>query len=266
MKTRTKVVVLVAATVVLGAAGVHAIAHAIAAPPAGHGPGFAMGFMRDNGPHATGRAHGTAMGMGPGMAMRGADAAGPMRGARHGGDATASEMQGIHELFAKHDRINRTVTNLPNGIRALTESDDPQLAQTIKEHTVDMLKRVREKRDPGLPIESPALRGLFDNYDKIETKVETTEKGVVVTQTSDDATTVALLQKHAGEVSAFVEKGMQAVHDSMARNRAMPMATSGRGMMGRMTKHGNSKGPSGVPSTMHDHTPDQADPPAGTSR
>lgn len=46
MKTRTKVIALAAAAVVLGTAGVHAIA----APPAGHGPGFAMPFMNGAGP------------------------------------------------------------------------------------------------------------------------------------------------------------------------------------------------------------------------
>ena len=46
MKTRTKVIALAAAAAVLGTAGVHAIA----APPAGHGPGFAMPFMHGAGP------------------------------------------------------------------------------------------------------------------------------------------------------------------------------------------------------------------------
>jgi hypothetical protein len=55
MKTRTKVIALAAAAVVLGAAGVQAIA----APPAGHGPGFAMRFMHGAGPMAM-------MGMGHG--------------------------------------------------------------------------------------------------------------------------------------------------------------------------------------------------------
>jgi hypothetical protein len=46
MKTRTKVIALAAVAVVLGTAGVHAIA----APPAGHGPGFAMASHHDAGP------------------------------------------------------------------------------------------------------------------------------------------------------------------------------------------------------------------------
>jgi len=238
---------------------------AVLAASDNHGPGaFGPSFMQGKGPHMMGKGpEGMAAGKGPGMAMRGANGAGPMMGAMGGVDATASEMQGIHDLFANHERITRTVTNLPNGIRTVTESDDPQVAQTIQEHVATMLRRVSEKRDPGLPIESPALHGIFDNYDKVETKVETTEKGIIVIQTSDDTTTVALLQKHAGEVSAFVEKGMQAVHDAMASNGAMPMA--GRGMMmGRMNMHGD--GSAGLPPMMQGRTPAPANPPAGTTR
>ena len=35
------------------------------------------------------------------------------------------ERSDIHDLFFNHDRIKRTVTNLPDGIRTVTESDDP---------------------------------------------------------------------------------------------------------------------------------------------
>lgn len=63
-----------------------------------------------------------------------------------------------------------------------------------------------------------ALQTIFKNYDKIETTVETTEKGVVVVHRSTDATTVAAFQQHAAEVTDFVEEGMVAMHTAMMRN------------------------------------------------
>ena len=46
-----------------------------------------------------------------------------------GHDTSAkSDMSVIHELVINHDRITRTVTNFPDGIRTITESADPQVA------------------------------------------------------------------------------------------------------------------------------------------
>src|SRR5664279_5470401 len=102
----------------------------------------------------------------------------------NGGTATAAEHGDIRDLFFNHESIKRTVTNLPDGIRTVTESDDPQVAATIKKHVAEMGKRVEEGRDPGLPIETPALHSIFRDKDKITTAYEVTEKGIVVVQTS----------------------------------------------------------------------------------
>lgn len=147
-----------------------------------------------------------------------------------GGDASPAETGDIHSLFLNNQAIRRSVANLSDGIRTVTESDDPEVAATIKRHVNEMQKRVAEKRDPGLPIESSALRAIFENYDKIATTVEETGKGVIVTQTSADAATVALLQQHAGEVTAFVDNGIEAAHTAMAQN----MAGRGPGSMAAM--------------------------------
>ena len=111
----------------------------------------------------------------------------------------------------------RTVVNLPNGIRTVTESDDPRIARIIKEHVANMGERVSAGKDPGLPIESPALRAIFKYKDKITTTVETTAKGSIVVQTSSDPETVAVLQKHASEVSDLVRGGVPALHTAMMR-------------------------------------------------
>ena len=158
--------------------------------------------------------------MGSGMMGMGAGMMG-----MNGGSATMEERRDIHGLLFNHDRVKRTVTNLPDGIRTVTESDDPEVAATIKKHVTDMGKRVEEGRDPGLPIESPALHSIFRDKDKIKTTYETTEKGIVVVQTSTDATAVKVLQDHAAEVTDLAQRGMVAAHEAMMKN--------GGGMMGR---------------------------------
>jgi hypothetical protein len=163
--------------------------------------------------------------MGPGMMAMGPG----MMGVAHD-EATMSQLQGIHTMLVNHDRITRTVTNLPNGIRTVTESDDPALAGQIKAHVADMGKRVGAGDDPGLPIESEALHSIFRDKDKIHTAYETTAKGIVVVQTSDDAKTVAVLQSHAAEVTDLVHGDMAALQTAMMQNYG--------GMMGGGVMHG----------------------------
>ena len=150
------------------------------------------------------------------------------------------EMGDIHELFVNHDRITRTVTNLPNGIRTVTESADPRIAQLLKDHVTSMGQRVETGNDPGLPIESQALRSIYRNYEKIHTTFEPTATGIVVVQTSTDQETVAALQQHASEVTDFVNDGMAAMHRAMMKNGGGMMHG---GMMGSMPKDKTTPNP-----------------------
>ena len=143
-----------------------------------------------------------------------------MMGMRH--DSSSMAVMGvIHELVVNHDRIRRTVTNLPNGIRTITESDDPRLAQLIKEHVITMGQRVNAGDDPGLPVESPAVHAIFRDKDRIHTTTEMTATGIVVVQTSSDSSVVTALQQHAVEVTDLVNGGMVAMHAAMTKNGAM---------------------------------------------
>ena len=138
------------------------------------------------------------------------------------GSATMTEHQEIHDMFASHERIRRTVTNLPNGIRTVSESDDPELAAVLASHVTGMIERVKEGRDPQLPIQSPMLEIIFRNKDKIQTTIEATAKGIVVVQASSDAETAAALQNHAAEVSDLVKRGMIAAHEGMMKRGGVP--------------------------------------------
>ena len=206
------------------------------AQSAGHGPGgmrgMGMGMHGQMGPGMQGQ-------MGPGMrgqmgpGMRGQMGPGMMGMGMMGGNATMDERRDLHDLFSNHDKIKRTVTNLPDGIRTVTESDDPQVAVTIKKHVAEMGKRVDEGRDPGLPIESPALHSIFRDKDKIKSTYEVTEKGIIVVQTSADANAVKALQDHAAEVTDLAQRGMVAAHEAMMKNGGGMM---GRGMRGAMVE------------------------------
>lgn len=200
MKRSSKIAAGTLATLGLGLAVAAAFAH-----PDGVGPGMMMQGMQ----------HGP---------MGGAMRHGPMAGGMHSGDAAfQADMQLVHEMLAGHDKIKRTVENLPDGIRTVTESEDPQVAQAIKAHVGSMEQRLKEGRI--FNLFSPTLPVLFDNKDRIRTRVEATEKGSVVTQTSADAKVVAALQAHAVEVSELARDGMAAMMRGM---RASMMGDSGR--------------------------------------
>lgn len=146
--------------------------------------------------------------------------------------ASMTQMRDIHDLLLNHESITRTVTNLPDGIRTVTASDDPRLAQVIKDHVTKMQERVGAGDDPGWPMESQALHAIFQYHDKIQTSTETTATGVVVTQRSSDPGAVAALQKHAADVTDLVREGMAAMHRAMMNNRGGMMGHGMRGSPG----------------------------------
>jgi hypothetical protein len=164
-------------------------------------------------------------GMGPGMMMHGMG--GPMgAGMQRGGAEFSADLQLVHTMILSHDKIRRTVTNLPDGIRTVTESDDPEIAQAIQAHVASMERRLGDGRE--FNMFSPTLPVLFENRNKIKTSVQTTAKGSIVTQTSDDGKVVAALQAHAGEVSELARDGMAAMMRSARANMGAPRETSPR--------------------------------------
>ena len=82
-------------------------------------------------PQAGGEMHGMRHGPGGGAPMMG-----PVGMLTRQDSGSAADMALVHELLMNHAKIKRTVTNLTDGIRTVTESDDPQVAQVIKAHAV----------------------------------------------------------------------------------------------------------------------------------
>jgi hypothetical protein len=195
MRQSHKIAIGVAAALGLGAAAV------IAQPGA---MGGAMGPQMKGGMHAkAGTGHGP---MG-----------GPMAAGMQRGDASfADDMRLVHAMLFDHEKIKRSVSNLPDGIRTVTESEDAAIARAINAHVASMEKRLGEGRI--FNLFSPTLPVLFENKDRIKTVVETTDKGSTVTQTSADAKVVAALQAHAVEVSELARDGMAAMMRNMRAN------------------------------------------------
>jgi hypothetical protein len=223
MNRSSKIAVGVVAALGLSLAVAVTFAH-----PGGMGPdsmrgmrpgGMGPGMMHGMGP-------GMMRGMGPGGSV-GAPMGGPMAGRmQHDDAAFVPDMRLVHDLLQSHDRIKRVVTNLPDGIRTVTESADPEVAQAIKAHVASMEQRLKDGRE--FNMFSPTLPVLFQNKDKIKTVVEATETGSIMTQTSSDATVVVALQAHAAEVSELARDGMAA------------MMRSARAHMGMMTPGANA--------------------------
>jgi len=187
MKRSTKFAVAVVVSLGLSAAVAAALAH-----PGGMGPGMMHG-------------------MGPGGM-----AGGPMAAGVQHDEAFQADMGLVHDMLTNHEGIKRSVTNLPNGIRTVTESDDPKVAQTIKAHVASMEQRLKDGRV--FNLFSPTIPVLFENKDKIKTTVEATETGSVLVQTSDDPKVVTALQAHAVEVSELARDGMAAMMRSARAN------------------------------------------------
>lgn len=133
----------------------------------------------------------------------------------HGKDTSKREVDDLKTIFRDHKGINRSVTNLPNGIKTATEAEDAQLRDAIISHVSMMVTRLQDGKNPEVQIQSSTLDKLFDFYDQIETEIELTDLGVTVLQTSSNPAVVKLLQTHAAEVSEMSARGMAAVHARM---------------------------------------------------
>jgi hypothetical protein len=122
----------------------------------------------------------------------------------------------FHFLLANRDSIKRKLKKLKDGIETLTESDDPKVASAIQDHVESMYKRV-ENGDP-VHMRDPLFAAIFGNASKISMKVERTEKGVRVIETSADPYVAQLIQAHADVVDLFVANG----HAEVRKNHALP--------------------------------------------
>ena len=152
------------------------------------------------------RAQGGGMMGGAGMGFSMADmmAPGNMRGPMRTGMA----------LFERHRLIRREVTELVDGVYDVTTSADPVTAALIKEHVVDMYRRLDENHPFPYPM-SNSVPQMFASPTKYQRKLSILPDGVAVTETSSDPEMVAVIKAHARELDRFVAEGMPAMMRGM---------------------------------------------------
>ena len=138
------------------------------------------------------------------------------RGRMRNDPAFKADHETIQSMLVHRDRIQRSVTNLKDGVETLTETDAEALRGVRIEHVEAMSDRLEE----GRPIHrrDPLFAELFRRHEQIEMSIELTERGVKVTETSEDPYVVKLIQSHAEVVSLFLRNGPEEVR----RNHETP--------------------------------------------
>lgn len=133
----------------------------------------------------------TGLGRGPGPEMR-------------------ADQEVFHYLLEHHTEIRRTVSRLDNGVETLTESDNEEVTSRIQQHVAAMHQRIKDGR--GLRYWDELFAAIFQKHARINMTVQNTEKGVKVSETSDDMAVIRLIQAHAEVVSKFVTHGFDEAH------------------------------------------------------
>ena len=130
--------------------------------------------------------------------------------------AFAADREAFHFLLEHRKDVKRTVKNVENGVETLTESNDADVAKKIREHVAAMHKRVKDGK--GIHYGDPLFAEIFKHHEKITMKVEKTDTGVKVIETSDDPYVAKLIQAHSAVVTKFIENGHEEVH----KNHSLP--------------------------------------------
>jgi hypothetical protein len=143
---------------------------------------------------------------GSGNGMMGGGSNGMMNVSQH-------DVRTYMEMFDHHREIRRTVSQLPNGIRTVTESDNPRIAMLLHEHVPSMYRHVSEGNE--VRCMSDSLPTMFRNAAQYNRHLQLTKTGVAVTETSGNPVVLAAIRRHAREVTGFVQEGMPALMHGM---------------------------------------------------
>lgn len=151
---------------------------------------------------------------GAGYGRRGQGQGKGQQGQRHGGAGQGSgrpEAQVIHFLIENHQSLERTVEEIPGGVRTRTVSQDPEIIDAVRIHVRQMVELIHG----GGRIRNwdPLFREIFDHREAIEMEITDIEGGVEVTEISTDDQVARLIRAHAVKVEEFVARGLEAYRE-----------------------------------------------------
>lgn len=123
------------------------------------------------------------------------------------GSGMMRDMRSIHGLLTSHQRIERRVEDIPEGVRTITTSSDPEVAKLIRTHVRQM--KARYARGQPIRMMDPVFRELFRNRHKASLEFKDIPGGIRMTHTSHDPQVVLLIRQHARRfVSEAAQEGM----------------------------------------------------------
>lgn len=134
--------------------------------------------------------------------------------------AHAADREVFHFLLDHREEIERTIKEIPGGVETVTASADPEVTSQIRVHVRSMHSRLLHNR----PIHrrDPLFAEIFDHADEIQMKIEETERGLRVVETSEDPYVTKLIRAHARVIDQFLEHGRSEVR----KNHPVPSPTS----------------------------------------
>lgn len=121
-------------------------------------------------------------------------------------------MRDAHALVFDHSTITRTVEKLPNGVRTITTTSNPDLLPILRKHP----RQMAELYGQGGMVRGwdPLFRELAAVSDKVKMDFKDVENGIEVVSTSEDAEVVKLIQAHAAKVSEMSKRGAPAMREA----------------------------------------------------
>ena len=129
-------------------------------------------------------------------------------------EATPPSFQEIRgdfqQLVHNHECIERTGEEIPDGVRSVTLTSDPDLLSILRKHP----REIKQHLEKGGRVRmwDPLFVEMIHQQKHIHMLIRDVERGVEVTTTSDHPEVVKLIRAHAAKVSDFVKHGPQAAH------------------------------------------------------